>query len=42
MKILNYLGLLLPQEKIQLKQYKEKQLFNFRKIHIGNLKAIIQ
>ena len=37
MKILNHLNLLLPKEKDTVQHYEEKQLFNHRKFHIGNI-----
>ena len=41
MTILNYLDLLNIEQKTELKKYKEKPLYNHRKIHIGNVEAVI-
>jgi len=41
MAILNYLDLLNIEQKTELKKYNEKPLYNHRKIHIGNVEAVI-
>ena len=39
--ILNHLELLIPGEKEQLKKYRTKQIYNHRKIHVGDVQAVI-
>jgi len=41
MAILNYLDLLNIEQKTELKKYNKKPLYNHRKIHIGNVEAVI-
>jgi len=41
MRICSYLSLLMPEEEKKLNKYVTKKLFNHRKIHIGDIKAVI-